>query len=148
MFAFPRSFFLTRMCCYCACFFRRRRDAGKIIWFITFLFFFSLLLCSNNSSSSATTIIINYKMIKSTQSIRIASFFPFFSLSDDCARAVKPSFIYIYIYRMNMCFLACIRNDWPQRSFQYSRASRYFFFTYTRVIVSWHSKKNKSMLFF
>jgi hypothetical protein len=113
----------------------------------SFSFFPCLLLCSNNSSSSATTTTatINYKMIKSTQSIRIASFFPFFSLSDDRARAVKPSFV--YIYRMYMCFLAFIRNDWPHRSFQYPRADIFSF--NTRVIVYWHSKKNnKSMLFF
>jgi hypothetical protein len=134
MFAFPRSFFLSRLCYFAMpVFFVDGETRWEKYYMIHSFSFF--LLCSNNSSSSATTIIINYKMIKSTQSIRIASFFPFFSLSDDCARAVKPSFIYIYIYRMNMCFLACIRNDWPQRSFQYSRAS-IFFFMYTHVLLS------------
>jgi hypothetical protein len=126
MFAFPRSFSWVLLQVYCsccsACYFV---DERNILWFIWIFFSFSSLLsfsfslfhpfailCSNNSSSSATitTITINYKMIKSSRPMRIASFFPsssfFFSLfflSDDrsCGEAFYSSigsFIYMYIY--------------------------------------------------
>lgn len=82
----------------------------------------SFPFCSNNSSSSVT-ITINYKMIKSTQSTRIASFFPFFLYPTTVlVRWSLRLYIYIYTERMHVCFLVSIRNDWPQRLFEYSRA--------------------------
>ena len=121
MFAFPRSFFCWTRLLRCACFFvddapkERLYDSLLFFFFLSSLLLLLLLLCSNNSSSSATTTTtINYKMIKSTQSIRIASFFSFFFfllLLHPTTVLVRWSLRwYIYIYTCLACI--CVFLSW------------------------------------
>lgn len=127
MFAFPRSFFLTKFRCVTQCLFfssTTRCEKDYMIHFFSFFLFYSVLTIRRRLLPPRST-----TRWSNQQSIRIASFFPFFFLSIRRLCSYDEAFIYIYIYRIMYVFSRHY-SKWMTSNVHFKAADS---FLYTRV---------------